>query len=117
MSSEQNLNPSDAAVQEAIKSDPWGYHKAVLERSNLGLDKIIPAAKNQTDAFINNYIGGLIKAIKLHSEELSIFRTIESMIASSAANKEQIDAMFAELHKFREKSRKEAIALAAASKS
>lgn len=104
--------PTDTEIQAAIASDPWGYHMVTLERSNINLDKVLEAAKIASNAFVTNYIGGLVQAIKLHSAELAIFRTIESKVANPATTKEEIDELFVKLQEFRAIARKQAEAAA-----
>lgn len=103
---------TEAEIQEEIRKDPWGYHSAVLERSNINLDKVLLSANEHSAMFIANYMGGLIKALKLYSEELRIFRTIESKIAIPGTTKEEIDSLFTVLQEFRANARKEAAAAA-----
>lgn len=103
---------TDAEIQAAIASDPWGYHMATLERSNVNLDRVSEAAKVASQTFVSNYIGGLIEAIKLHSMELAIFRTIESKVANPTTTREELDQLFEKLQEFRAAARKKAEAAA-----
>lgn len=107
---EQEFSPQQ--IQEAIKSDPWGYHGAVLERSNNNMDAVLGAAHLQSKKFIDNMVGGLIVVVKLHSEELRIFRTMESHIHNGTGTEAIMQDLLVKLQVFRAESKQKSVAYA-----
>lgn len=105
----QELSPQQAV--EAIKLDPWGYHQSVRERGNEHLDKILEGAKLQVQNFFNTSLVGLVTVNKLLSEELAIFRTIESHVQNGTANELIMNELFTKLAVFREEARKNTAAM------
>lgn len=102
----ENLSLSDPRVAAELKANPDGYHKAVLDRAKEINKTVAIDMITRSNKFITSYAQGMQISMNLLSEELMIFRRIETRVRSGTGTEEIMNSLFNELNEFRERARK-----------
>lgn len=102
----ENLSLNDPRVAAELKANPDGYHKAVLDRAKEINKAVAVDMITRSNKFITSYAQGMQISMNLLSEELMIFRRIETRVRSGTGTEEIMNSLFNELNEFRERARK-----------
>lgn len=105
---------SEQEYRELVSKDPLGYFSALHEQAVTQATAMAAGAKSSIAELSGKYLDIAVKALLLHSKELSIFRSLEVEMRNDIITPDSLKEYLGKLAAFREQVQAEAKARSSA---